>query len=108
MKKKIVVLIRDRKSMWRERIEYEGDAFSRLASYKKFLEGRGLTLVSIDRYPRVAIEHSWQKSCLVTIERKGKLFDTYKCVNCGATGKRFGLDAEIAIDKKSFRNCKHK
>jgi hypothetical protein len=28
------------------------------------------------------------------------MFDTYKCKNCGATGKRYGLSPNVRFDKK--------
>lgn len=105
-KRVLTVLVGDKKSIWREKIEFDDDAFTRLSSYRKFLENRGLRFISVDRYPRIQREHDWSKNCLVTQEKKGMLFDLYKCKNCGATGKRFGLGEFIAPDRKSFRTCK--
>lgn len=54
---------------------------------------------------KAAFKHHWSKKSLVT--QKGG-FDIHECTNCGATGKRFGLQSTIAIDYK-FRkyefNC---
>ena len=44
--------------------------------------------------------HTWRKSNLVTISKGEECFDTYKCEECGVTGKRFTLDGGIALDKK--------
>jgi len=44
--------------------------------------------------------HTWRKTNLVTILRSGMQYDTYRCKECGATGKRFGLGGNIVLDKK--------
>jgi hypothetical protein len=50
------------------------------------------------------IDHDWKKSNLITIKKGNKVFDTYQCNRCGATGKRYGLSPKITIDAK----CKTK
>ena len=51
---------------------------------------------------RARIKHDWQKTSLVT-ERGG--FDKYKCSNCPATGKRYGLVTFVTPDKNFTIYC---
>lgn len=52
--------------------------------------------------------HLWSKTNLVTIIRGHRSHDTLKCLNCGVTAKRFGLDS-IKIDSqfraKKYQSC---
>lgn len=44
--------------------------------------------------------HRWEKTNLVTIRnRRGECYDTARCVDCGATGKRFGLGGGVRVDR---------
>jgi len=45
-------------------------------------------------------EHEWEKTNLVTIAKKGQMYDTAKCKNCPATSKRFGISGTHVRDKK--------
>lgn len=45
-------------------------------------------------------EHVWEKSNLVTIEKRGQMYDTYRCTNCSVTAKRYGIGGPISIDRK--------
>jgi hypothetical protein len=45
-------------------------------------------------------KHQWEKTNLVTVTTKDGTHDTYRCIACGATGKRYFLDAGVAIDKR--------
>jgi hypothetical protein len=47
-----------------------------------------------------SVEHDWEKSNLVTIMGRGRSYDTYRCRNCGVTGKRLFLDSPVIIDPK--------
>lgn len=46
------------------------------------------------------LEHDWEKTNIMTIIEKHRMFDTYKCSICGITGKRFGLSPSITRDSK--------
>lgn len=47
----------------------------------------------------VPLPHQWRKTNLVTIQgrRSNVVYDTYRCEMCGATGKRYGLNAGYGI-----------
>jgi len=45
-------------------------------------------------------EHEWEKTNLVTIAKRGRFYDTYKCRNCPATSKRFGIGGNFVKDRK--------
>jgi len=53
----------------------------------------------ISEYAEISakLKHDWQKKSLVT-EKGG--YDIYKCSNCHATGKRYGVSAFVIIDYK--------
>jgi hypothetical protein len=48
------------------------------------------------------LRHDWRKTNLVTIlsSRGHGSFDTYRCADCGATGKRFGLAGDVVRDPR--------
>lgn len=52
-------------------------------------------------------EHDWEKTNFFTIVKRKQIYDTYKCRNCKATGKRYGLSAEVILDYRSRKkvNC---
>lgn len=37
--------------------------------------------------------HDWEKKNLVTINRKGRMFDEMVCRNCGMKGRRYGFES---------------
>ncbi len=45
-------------------------------------------------------EHEWEKTNLVTIEKRGRFYDTYGCKNCTVTAKRFGIGGSFVRDKR--------
>lgn len=49
---------------------------------------------------KIYLRHDWKKINLVTISKRGRLYDAYRCKRCGITGKRFGLDDIVVRDKK--------
>jgi len=49
--------------------------------------------------PNTRKEHEWEKTNIVTIIKRGQLYDIYRCVKCGITAKRYGL-GDIKIDSK--------
>ena len=53
-------------------------------------------------HKRARIRHDWKKVSLVT-EKGG--FDKYKCLECGATGKRYGLAEFVTPDRKFTIYC---
>lgn len=50
------------------------------------------------------LKHLWHKTNLVTIMRGGS-HDTYRCDDCGATSKRYGIGGEFTPDKKQPAEC---
>jgi len=76
------------------------------ADRRKGEERRELLEVTI-LGPSKKIPHEWEKTNLVTILEKGmRPYDTYECSECGATGKRFGLDPSIVPDEGISPYCK--
>lgn len=51
-------------------------------------------------------KHDWEKSNLVTIMKGIHNYDTMKCRNCPATGKRHGLAAFVTLDAK-FKEARY-
>lgn len=45
------------------------------------------------------LSHAFEKVNLVTQHSKGVSFDTYKCKQCGLTGKRIGISENILVNK---------
>ena len=37
-------------------------------------------------------QHVWEKQNLVTVNRRGKMFDEMVCQNCGMKGRRYGFE----------------
>jgi hypothetical protein len=59
-----------------------------------------LEVVMLDASKATAA-HSWHKTNLVSIRTAGGgIHDTYRCTNCGITGKRYGLSPGVTIDSK--------
>lgn len=53
------------------------------------------------------LEHDWHKTNLVSINKGGRIYDTYRCNNCGVTGKRFGLSQTVIYDRKFAKDDKY-
>jgi len=47
-------------------------------------------------------DHDWEKASLVT-EAGG--YDRYRCVRCGAKGKRYGVEETVRPDRKNQLEC---
>ena len=52
---------------------------------------------------KATLSHNWVKHSLVT-EKGG--YDIYKCTQCKATGKKFGLSSGVTPDGKFTEKCK--
>ena len=53
-------------------------------------------------------DHDFSKTNLFTQAKRGQtMHDTYKCKSCGVTGKRYGLQGFIILDKPGVP-CKSK
>lgn len=72
---------------------------------------RSILISDLEELPesvKTAQAHNWLKTNLITIEERGRYFDTARCTGCGITGKRFGL-GDITPDPlykgKTFENC---
>jgi len=77
------------------------------ATLKPYEKARRLLEVEIlERYSKT--KHNWEKTNLVTIMKAAGGYDTYKCRQCGITGKRHGLQ-RITIDSRwkaeVYQNC---
>jgi len=49
----------------------------------------------------VSVLHEWNKTNLVTVEdENGRMCDTYKCAECGITGKIYRLGGDVKRDAK--------
>jgi hypothetical protein len=46
-------------------------------------------------------EHEWEKTNLVTISKRGEMYDTAKCKNCPVTAKRHGIGGPVRDRKYS-------
>lgn len=52
--------------------------------------------------------HVWEKQNLVTISKKGKMYDEMVCRNCGMKGKRFGfvsVEVSGSYSRKNVDRC---
>jgi hypothetical protein len=57
------------------------------------------------------LDHTWEKTNLVTIAKGNQLYDTCQCTVCGITGKRFGLGSPARDPKykaAKYAYCKVK
>lgn len=65
----------------------------------------------LEQYTTPTKDHDWDKTNLVTINKNGLMYDTYKCSICGIKGKRYGI-GEIRRDKRykadKYKNCEWK
>lgn len=49
-------------------------------------------------------QHVWEKQNLVTINRRGKMFDEMVCKNCKMKGRRFGFESVEVSGNYKFEN----
>lgn len=49
--------------------------------------------------------HVWEKQNATTIIKGNSIYDNYKCLKCGITGKRFGLSSFVKRDARFKANC---
>lgn len=49
-------------------------------------------------------QHVWEKQNLVTIRKKGKMFDEMVCKNCGMKGERHGFVSVEVSEKYNIKN----
>jgi hypothetical protein len=75
---------------------------------------RTLVKVTIDEEqqkisaPHGDVEHAWEKTnCMTQQSGKYTCYDSYRCKECGVTGKRFGLSPNIELDSK-FKKAGYK
>ena len=66
-------------------------------------------VVRAERLGDSPVAHHWMKTNLVTIAQRERMYDTYKCIGCGITGKRYGLSEMVALDEeykaKVYQHC---
>ena len=49
--------------------------------------------------------HKWEKTNMFTIRAGSRTYDTYRCIKCGITAKRFGVSSSSIIpDKEADRD----
>ncbi len=77
-------------------------AKSTVAMFNRTLRPNELarTLVRVEALSAESAAHDWQKTNLVTVQHGRSLYDTYRCTECGITGKRYGLGGEILRDSQ--------
>jgi hypothetical protein len=61
---------------------------------------RELLDVQLDSTSSVVLRHTWEKTNLVTVFKRGEYYDTYRCTHCGVTGKRYSLNGAVIRDTK--------
>lgn len=49
-------------------------------------------------------QHVWEKQNLVTVNRRGKMFDEMVCKNCKMKGRRFGFESVEVSENYKFEN----
>jgi hypothetical protein len=53
--------------------------------------------------------HQWYKTNLITIDGRDGFYDTYRCKECGVTGRRYGFSETIKRDRgfraKKYAHC---
>lgn len=75
------------------------------ASLRPAEKARVLVSVTIESNGQ-PLQHSWSKTNAVTIIKGGRIYDTYVCTHCGATGKRLGVEEGVRVDAKMPKLCK--
>jgi len=97
------------KITWIEELPCKGDEtpFDIILEYNRTLKPHDnpRALVKIISETQPMIEHVWRKTNNITIQKGGRLFDTYQCMHCNITAKRFGLSGHHVRDAK-FRHPK--
>lgn len=75
------------------------NAVKLIAQFNAFLRPfeKERTLLMLRELGNGKIKHIWEKASLVT-EKGG--YDRYKCKNCKATGKRYGVSSTIIVDNR--------
>jgi len=104
------------KETWTEELKCTGDEtpFDIILEYNRTLKPHDnpRALVKIISETQPMIEHVWRKTNNITIQKGGRLFDTYQCMHCNITAKRFGLSGHHVRDAKfrhpKFQYCKPK
>jgi hypothetical protein len=114
------MLVKDDRGSWYE--DYHRDSVVDQESAER--EGRGIidywnsTLHPGDR-PREFVSvvldagdatrgHKWEKTSLMTLSERGRMFDRMACARCGVTAKRYGFEGLIYDSDyraKAFRTC---
>jgi len=55
--------------------------------------------------------HKFEKTNLVSQRNKRGIYDSYKCINCGIEGKRYGFDNHPLLNKtyssNTLKSCKN-
>lgn len=55
------------------------------------------------------LPHTWQKTNLITVRKKGQVYDEFICEKCGITGKRHGFAYDVKHDhqfqKRKYDYC---
>ena len=76
---------------------------------------RARVFVGVEMIGESDIPHKWEKMNLITlIDRNDRMYDSYQCLACGITSKRYGLgggfirDVRYRVEKYRFcrRNMK--
>lgn len=49
-------------------------------------------------------QHDWEKKNLITINRRGKMFDEMVCKNCGMKGRRYGFESVEVSENYKIEN----
>jgi hypothetical protein len=49
-------------------------------------------------------QHDWEKQNLVTVSRRGKMFDEMVCKHCKMKGRRFGFESVQVSENYKFEN----
>lgn len=53
-------------------------------------------------------EHCWVKTSIYMTETaQGDIYDTYRCEQCGATGRRYGCSGRPVLDPRFKRNPRY-
>ena len=74
----------------RELVQHFNDTL-RPGEKPRVILGVEIRNVTEDVAEKTKLEHVWEKTNLVTIEKRGQMYDTARCTRCGATSKRFGV-----------------
>jgi hypothetical protein len=96
--------VTDPEKYGKEIIEYFNSTLYPHEKPRKYL---GFELINDSIF--VKKNHNWYKTNLITIISGKLCYDTYRCLKCGITGKRFGLNDIVKRDPKykaeKYENC---